>query len=193
MPRRAAICAFATPSAASLRISAQSSKVITPQSLRVFTFQASLLSSFRASPRRPAPVRRKTPSAVTKTGTTTERASPYLAVLRSCVSVIRPAPLIPASSQATSAPFLWLFATEAAGAVIRNAQCVGDCRSISMAVSCYLLRNLPVVGRGRGRWSRCPLAYQLVEILRQRDSVGSHALVRAVIRRPRHLDLRLAR
>ena len=49
IPRRTAICAFGTPSAASLRIRAQSSKVITPQSSRVFTFQASPLSSFRAA------------------------------------------------------------------------------------------------------------------------------------------------
>ena len=47
---RTAICAFGTPSATSLRIRAQSSKVITPQSSRVFTFQASQLSSFRAAP-----------------------------------------------------------------------------------------------------------------------------------------------
>ncbi len=50
IPSRTAICAFGTPSAASLRISAQSYKVITLQSSRVFTFQAALLSSFRAAP-----------------------------------------------------------------------------------------------------------------------------------------------
>ena len=49
IPRRDAIRAFGTPSAASLRINAQSSKVITLQSLSVHFPRASLLSSFRAS------------------------------------------------------------------------------------------------------------------------------------------------
>ena len=47
IPNRSAICAFGTPSAASLLINAQSSKVITLQSLSVH-FSAPLLSSFRA-------------------------------------------------------------------------------------------------------------------------------------------------
>ena len=49
IPNRSAIRAFGTPSAASLRISAQSSKVITLQSLSAH-FSPPKLFSFRAPP-----------------------------------------------------------------------------------------------------------------------------------------------
>ena len=48
-PKRRAICVFGMPSAASLLINAQSSKVITLQSSRVFTFQASKMFNIQAS------------------------------------------------------------------------------------------------------------------------------------------------
>jgi hypothetical protein len=49
IPNRLAICAFDTPSASSLRINAQSSKVITLQSLRSVHFSPSKPTSFRPS------------------------------------------------------------------------------------------------------------------------------------------------
>ena len=49
IPNRSAICFFGTPSAASRRINAQSSTVITLQSSSVH-FRASLLTSFQAPP-----------------------------------------------------------------------------------------------------------------------------------------------
>ncbi len=49
IPNRWAICAFGTPSPASLLINAQSSKVITPQSLSAH-FSPPKLFSFRAPP-----------------------------------------------------------------------------------------------------------------------------------------------
>jgi hypothetical protein len=58
IPSRAAIRAFGTPSAASLLISAQSSKVITLQSLSAH-FSPPKLFSFRAPPTRGSPSRAK--------------------------------------------------------------------------------------------------------------------------------------